>query len=528
MMGRISRCVGLLFALLTVSCFGSSRYGVRTSAWHDNEIYVAFDFKLQSGESISRAPGSYGVVWSNADVLKTCWVSNTRNVISTVMYRLKRNDINKPIGYDLSYVICGDTCEPRNETGEIIHNGGLSSEEIRLRFKEPGDSFGLMVLFAFLGGLVLNLMPCVFPIISLKLFTMVKISKNNTSEIRRQTALFSCGILIVFLALGTTLKLLKETIPEIGWGFLMQEPMFIFILMLAFLACAIHFLGIYHFAFSGYQRYTGKIGAFFSGVLSGIASASCVGPFSGIAVAGAVVYNEGVWAFLIILSLCIGVATPYILVTIFPNIVRYFPKPGSWLETFQEFMGYAMLLSVVWVFSILIEQIGNDKAIKIMLLVVTTVFCLRIFNTYSKSKLKKCIAVCGIAGMLAMCFWEIKSHSANKKIDWQEYSEEALKNAVLRKKSVFLNFTAKWCLNCQYNEKILESEDVVRIFKEKDVVAMRCDWTNRDEKVAKLMREYSSVAVPLCVFIKGDKSEVFPSLLVKDKLVYLIRGIDDK
>ncbi len=527
-LGRISKWSGFLFVLLSVSCFGSARHSIRTSSWSDNEIYVAFDFELKSGEYINREGSGYGIAWSNADVLKICWSSGIGNATSTVIYKLKRNDINKPIGYDLSYVICGDTCEPHNEAGEIIHNGELSLEEIRSKFKEPGDNFGLMMLFAFLGGLILNLMPCVFPIISLKLFTIAKISKNNTNEIRKQTVLFSFGIFAVFLSLGITLKLLKETVPGIGWGFLMQEPIFIFILMLAFLACAIHFLGIHHFAFSGYQKYTRKIGAFFSGVLSGIASASCVGPFSGVAVAGAVLYNEGIWTFSILLSLCSGVAAPYILVTIFPNVVRYFPKPGSWLERFQEFMGYAMLLSCVWTFSILLEQIGNDKSIKVMLLVITMVFCLKVFDTCCKSKIKKGIIICSIAGMLSMCFCQLKSCSASEKIDWQEYTEEALKNAVTRKKSVFLNFTAKWCLNCQYNEKVLESEDVVRIFKEKDIKAIRCDWTNRDERIAKLMREYSSVAVPLCVFIKGDKSEVFPSLLAKDKLIHLIRGIDDK
>ena len=137
----------------------------------------------------------------------------------------------------------------------------------------------------------------------------------------------------------------------------------VFALMLIFLACAVHFLGIYHFkipSFRGNSNTTSAtLGAFFSGVLSGITSASCVGPFAGVALAGAVLYNDGIEAFVILLALCAGVAMPYLLVAIFPNMIKHLPKPGAWLQTFQEIMGYAMLSSCVWIFSILLEQIGN-------------------------------------------------------------------------------------------------------------------------------------------------------------------------
>lgn len=523
------RICELVSLFLFVCCLGvfslSAEVTVRTTRWVSDTICVAFDFNLSQHEKISREPGGLDLVWHNAEVLDEVFDSSR----AMLFCKIKKSSSEKPITYDMFYVVCGDTCEPRSSTGEIIANELLSDKEVAQIFRnnENYPSIAYLILMAFLGGLILNLMPCVFPIITLKIFSIAKVAGKSRREIRKETGLFASGIFSVFFALGTLLHYFSETMPGIGWGFFMQEPSCVFSLMLVFLACALHFLGIYHFRIHHLSRNSPKTtGAFFSGVLSGIASSSCVGPFAGVALAGAVLGTDGITSYALLFALSFGVALPYILLMLFPNLMWHIPKPGAWLQIFQNFMGYAMLASTVWIFSILISQLGIDIATKILLIVIAIVFLLNQLANFRTNKLWRYIAVAGVIALTTVGYMQTMGSSAEK-IHWTIYEPSTFDDVKKKNKKIFLNFTADWCLNCKYNETVFEDDQIIEMFRKNDVVAIKCDWTKRDEKITFLLRQYNSISVPLYVLIMDGKTKILPNLLTKKNLIEAVEGKDE-
>lgn len=525
MFRRICRLL-CLFLLVCCCVEADAKVTVRTTQWQSGNIYVAFDFGTYGDKRVNKDPGSVGVVWQNAEVIDSKWTTDSKSLI----YKLKQSEPDKPIKYDLFYVVCGDICEPRSDTGEIIPNGLLLEAELAQVMgktqKQNAPPFLQLLLWAFLGGLILNIMPCVFPIISLKIFSIAKIAGNSKSEIRRETGLFALGISTVFFALGTLLNAIKSVIPNVGWGFFMQEPVFVFSLMLVFLACAVHFLGIYHFQFPGLSHKSKRTaGAFFSGLLSGIASSSCVGPFAGVSLASAILCSSGVRVYAILAALCFGASAPYIAMTVFPSLMHRMPKPGAWLNTFQNFMGFTMLASAAWLLSIIISQIGNEKATKILFIIIAIIFFLHQLGSAYKSRVWKYVGITGMLGFITLGYVQIMNNTAEQ-IKWEPYEFTKLEEAKKTNDTVFLNFTANWCLNCKYNESIFSDVDVVEIFNRHNVVAMKCDWTSRNEQITSLLKQYDAIAVPLYVLIKGGKTKILPNLLTKENLIGAIEEIE--
>ena len=240
----------------------------------NDKIFVAIDFKVPSGEHITSPVGkgkplAPGIKWENAEVLEVFWpksvdLPNTSGGKSeysgydkdfTLLYSLKINDVSKPIKYDMFYVICGDACKPVQHSGELSLNGLLLHDEIgRVTGKEvnTGDySFILMILFGLLGGIILNCMPCVFPIISMKIFGIIKSSEDTESSVKKHGVAFSIGVISTFLVLGSLLLVLRQSMPSIGWGFYMQDPSFVVCLLIVFLLCSLNFFGLYNLNFAG-------------------------------------------------------------------------------------------------------------------------------------------------------------------------------------------------------------------------------------------------------------------------------------
>ncbi len=522
MFRRIRKLVCLF--LLACCIEADAKVTVRTTLWQSGNLYVAFDFGVSGYKKVNKESGSVSVIWQNAEVVDSKWTADSKSLI----YKLKQSEPDKPIKYDLFYVICENACEPRSETGEIIPNALLSEAELAQVMGKTQNvpPFVQLLLWAFLGGLILNLMPCVFPIISLKIFSIAKIAGNSKSEIRRETGLFALGISTVFFALGILLNAIKSVIPNVGWGFYMQEPVFVFSLMLVFLACAMHFLGIYHFQFPRFSHKSKRtVGAFFSGLLSGITSSSCVGPFAGVSLATAILCNSGVKVYAILAALCLGASAPYIAMTMFPCLMHRMPKPGTWLNTFQNFMGYAMLASAAWILSIMISQIGNEKATRILLITIAIIFLLHQLGNAYKSKGWKYVSLTGILGFITLGYVQVTNNIAEQ-IKWEPYDLAKLENAAKANDIVFLNFTADWCLNCKYNEFIFKDADVVEIFNRHNVVAIKCDWTSRNEQITSLLKQYDAIAVPLYVLIKGGKTKILPNLLTKKSLIGAIEEIE--
>jgi len=552
------KCI-LLFLFLLVNA--DSKVSIRTSADgkninSENKIFVAIDFEIPTGEHIT-APIGKGkslaptVDWKNAKILDVVWPKTVDlpepggakgeysgyNKNFTLIYSLLIEDKAKPIEYDLFYVVCGDACKPVQETGELKLNGLLTTNEIEnskdIGSKTSDYSFLLMILFGLLGGIILNCMPCVFPIISMKIFGIVKLStsdeKENANSIKKHGLMFSIGTIATFLSLGSILLFLRQTAADVGWGFYMQEPKFIVCLLIAFLLCSLNFFGLYTLKLPSIKSVrlpteSVYVKSFFNGVFGAVVSAACVGPFAGVAIASALLYGNVWQSECIFAAIGLGVSSPFLAISLFPKLVKIFPKPGEWMEKFKEIMGFIMLFSCVWLLWVLSAQISISRVMEILF--ITIVFSMFVWM-FGKIKNSKTVLISSIIGIiLSGCFAVnlAKNEENLSGIKWKNYSDEVFDNLQIQKKPIFLNFTASWCLNCQFNHMTLEDKDIADAFEKNSVVALKCDWTNRNETITKLLEKFGASSVPFYVFYPLGKTEpiILPTMLTKKKVLEIL------
>jgi thiol:disulfide interchange protein DsbD len=516
---------------------------------------VSFDFEVGDGEHLTAPVGkgksiAPNISWENAEVVDVFWAKSEQLLDSdgqksgywgyssnfSILYHLKAMN-KKPIKYHLSYVTCGDSCVPSQSDCTLELNGTLSNEEIRSVITLEQSSalefnFLIMIFCAIIGGLIMNCMPCIFPIISIKIFSILKSARAKKNEVRKQCIYFSAGTVSIFLLLGIIFASLRQVITNIGWGFYMQNPICVFILLIVFLLCSLHFFEILHFELFKINKIkvpvkNTYIASFFNGVLCGIVSSSCVGPFVGIAVAGAILYGNFIQSIVILASFGIGLSLPFLLLSIFPGFVNKIPKPGAWLILFKKLMGFAMLFSCIWPIWILMSQISNlDVVCTIFSIISVAMFCWIL----KQVKSLKIIPITGLLlSLLGGIYNLIPNSSEHESIMWKDYSDEIFDNAKLEKLPIFLDFTASWCLNCQFNERLFNDHDIVEYFNKNKIIAIKCDWTNRNMKINTLMREHGAVAVPLYVYYPGNNKNyvILPSMLTKASLLKILNEKKD-
>ncbi|MDR1288968.1 MAG: thioredoxin family protein [Holosporales bacterium] len=521
-----------------------------------DKLFVVADFQVKIGEHLS-APVGKGkqsaprIVWKNAEVLEIFWpehveIPNADGTSSgyfgypndfSLMFALRVLDPSKPIDYDMAYVSCGDACVPYLSSGTLALNGLLMPDEIEKiagPSEIPLENLLIAILLGILGGLILNCMPCVFPIISIKIFSIAKTASGSKKNIRKHCLSVSLGIIFTFLTMGIILLILRQSIDGIGWGFYMQSPPCVFGILLIFLLCSLNFFNLLHFKIpipvkpSNLPIKRAYLGSFASGVFGAIASSSCVGPFVGVSIASALLYGSPWQSCLIFTSIGMGSAIPFILVSLLPNCLSLFPKPGRWLSVFKEFMGFAMLFSCVWPIWTLLTQIAAENVILILIsLIATAMF----FWMLSHSKNSKFFTATASVGLIcSIGYGLLLASTENNKIDgiiWEDYSDEKFDNAIAEKKPIFLNFTASWCMNCQFNYRIFKDKEIIEAFRRNNILAMKCDWSLRDEKVTQLLKKYGAAAVPLYIYHPSGYTDfkILPNILTKNNVLEEITGV---
>lgn len=518
-----------------------------------NVAFVSIDFHLKYGEHLTAPIGKGKSIapkcsWKNAEVLEVFWPEDSvlpnddgsesdyrvfYNECS-VFYKLKIADINRPISYDLFYVKCNESaCIPCDKSGELVFNNELTKQEIDKYVsskEEPiAENMFVVLLFGLLGGIILNFMPCVFPIISIKIFSIVKSSSLSNSKIRKQGIACALGSVFTIVSLGGLLLLIRSTFPNVGWGFFMQSPIFVFLLLLILILSALHFWDVYPFYLPllKKRKYSSSniyLTSFLSGVLVAITSSSCAGPFSGIALSSALLYSNPFQSMAIFTMLGTGLASPFILLSIFPGIVNKFPKPGNWLNTFKKIMGFAMLFSCLWPISVLLTQLPHVQIIQLLAIIFAIVFALWLMK-HSKKPLAKYLSISAIL-LLGLNGALLITNKETDVIEWQEYSDKLLNESLENHRPVFLNFTASWCLNCQFNQRVFSDKEIVDEFRKKKVIAIKCDWTQKNDEIAKLLKKYNSVAIPLNIYYPGQDFEfkTLPSVLTKSVVIKYLNG----
>lgn len=387
--------------------------------------------------------------------------------------------------------------------------------------KDAVLSFLSLLFFAFLGGIILNLMPCVLPVLSIKFLSIVRTSEVDR---HRQAVLYMSGVLATFFVLGSVFLILRSVGTAIGWGFQLQSPYIILFLILLFWIMALNFLGVFEFGESimnvaGNAKTTSS---FTTGILAVFVAAPCTGPFMGTAL-GAAATLPTLAALGIFLSLGFGLAFPFVLVSFVPALYRLMPRPGAWMDRLKQFLAFPLLATVIWLMWVLEIQLGSDGWLVscTLLLLIALAFWL---GKSARKGQRWFAAVLGIFSIVAGFFAiprlqktamePVKTLSAAS-VNWVKYDRDVVDQARAKGQSVFVDFTAAWCITCQLNKKtVLETDVVQALFQSNDVLTMRADWTNQDPVITKALAEFNRNSVPVYLFYsKGAEAQILPQIL---------------
>lgn len=412
-------------------------------------------------------------------------------------------------------------------------------------------NFGIALLFAILGGLILNLMPCVLPVVSLKMMSFMKMAKESRLELMKQGFLFTAGVLVSFWVLAGILILLQLSGEAVGWGFQLQEPLFIATLAMLFSLMALSLFGVFELgtsvaAWAGNFTHSPKersqsLASFTSGIFATIVATPCTGPFMGSALGYALTQPIYV-SFAIFTALGIGMSLPYILVGIFPSLIRWLPKPGAWMETFKQFLGFLMLATVIWLLWVYVSQTSLEALFLMLGALLLLSLGAWVFGRFASPSRKKNIRRIGTAlalialigsfelGYLGTVNGENSHTVETTDLAWEPFSEARIEELRAQNIPVIVDFTAKWCLICQANHVILNQESVAAKMDEKKVVRMKADWTKRDPAITAALKKHGRNGVPLYLFYSGEKEAdpiVLPQVLTADHLIRTFDTVPD-
>ena len=380
-------------------------------------------------------------------------------------------------------------------------------------------SLSVAILFSLIGGLLLNLMPCVFPVISLKILNFVNLSENKTQTSLHGIA-FSSGSILMFVLIGLSVVLLKGLGMDIGWGYQLQSPLvvslliFLFIFLAGFFLLNVNFLNSFLNIGSIGIRSPSYMNSFGTGFLAVIVATPCTAPFMGSAL-GFAILQPGFSSFLIFLSLGIGFALPYILLSIFPGMLSLLPKPGIWMETFKQFMAFPMILTALWLVWVLSSQIDSFQLVLVLLGISLIIFFYWLNQLKILSKFGLRFRNFIYLAVLISLFFTLPMERASFKQESDAFSDEELTER-LAEGPVFLNFTADWCITCKVNERVtLKTEDTLKFFEEKDIFYLEADWTNKNEFIAKKLASFGRSSIPLYIYYPDEKSApiILPEIL---------------
>lgn len=418
----------------------------------------------------------------------------------------------------------------------------VTEEPIEEPIEEPMTLVWALV-FALLGGLILNLMPCVLPVVSLKVMGFVKMAGDSRVEMIKQGVSFTLGVLVSFWILAALLVGLQATGQAVGWGFQLQDPLFISALALLFTLLALNLFGVFELGTSiasvaGNASLDTKISGYRSSFLSGMFATAiatpCTGPFMGSAL-GYAIGQPAYISFLIFTALGLGMSLPYLLIGFFPSCIRWLPKPGAWMESFKQFLGFLMLATVIWllwVFNGQTSELGLFLMLFALLVASMGAWIYGRFGAIHRNKFSRKISnwltavfLIGSFGIIKMASGQISSPDTHAvaHAGWEPFSAEKVAELRKTKRPILIDFTAKWCLICQANHLVMTNSDVTKKFAEHGVVLMKADWTRYDPVITEALKKYGRSGVPLYVYYsEGEEPTILPQVLTPDVIVQAI------
>lgn len=399
------------------------------------------------------------------------------------------------------------------------------------------------LLFAFLGGMILNLMPCVFPILSLKALSLVSGAQASGQERRTEGLAYTAGVVLSFLVIAGALLAFRAGGEAIGWGFQLQSPVFIAVLAILLFAVGLNLSGFYEISGrfagigEGLTAKKGSSGAFFTGVLATVVATPCTAPFMapalGFALTQPVVSALGIFA-----ALGLGLAFPFLLLTLVPALGRMLPKPGPWMERFKQFLAFPIYGTAIWLIWVLGQQAGMNAVAAVLIAVMLVPFVIWVWRSFTGAgqwvgRAAGVLAI--VTGIWLVAFAGDQNNAApSGAASTADMNYEAFDPALVAQYReegypVFVNFTAAWCITCLANERVALSVDSVKDhFQDEGIKYLKGDWTNRDPVITETLTAFGYSGVPLYLYYPRGAAEpiVLPQLLTPDVVLRELKAAD--
>ncbi len=419
---------------------------------------------------------------------------------------------------------------------------------------------------ALLGGMILNLMPCVFPVIGLKVLSFAQAAHSRTKALS-QALVFSLGVVLSFIALAGLLLALRSAGEAIGWGFQLQSPWVVMLLVLLFVLIAVNLFGVFELGLLGVKAAnlefaqragasSGPVGSFASGVLAVVVASPCTAPFMGSAI-GFTATATVAQTLVVFAALGLGMALPYIVLASWPGLLAQLPRPGAWMARFKQLMAFPMLMAASWLLWVLADLLGLGAVFSALMASVLLALVLWCYGNIQHGRAGVATWLLALAATAAMVFAVIRTtavsptpvslpaatdaassatgastrdtagaSASHASIAWQRWAPGLAETLAAQGKTVFVDFTATWCISCQANKvRVLQTETIAKAFAERGVVALRADWTRRDADIAAELGRFGRNGVPLyLVYSKsGGPVKVLSEWLTEREVLEAIR-----
>lgn len=433
--------------------------------------------------------------------------------------------------------------QERLDSGTVAQAFGLRAA-VTAPSTAAGLSLPLALLFALIGGVILNLMPCVFPVLSIKALSFAAHADRGMG---RHGFAYAGGVLVCFAAIGVILAALRGAGAEIGWGFQLQEPVFVMTMAYLMFAIGLNLSGLFGIGGAamgvggGLAARHGLTGSFFTGMLAAVVATPCTAPLMGAALGFALTQPEPA-AFAIVLTLGMGMALPFLVLSLSPGLLRYLPKPGPWMERFRQILAFPMYGTAAWLLWVLSLQSGDGALLAALSGALLIAFALWLWQATKHASARgrvaaaaiSILALAGAAALIARADAPRSADVASRPAEdsrWLAFAPAKLDELRAAGKPVFLNFTAAWCVSCIVNEQVvLRSDAVWAAMKQKGVVAMKADWTRRDPAITRALAAYGRTGVPAYVLLapaRDSAPAILPEILTERIMLDAIAKLPD-
>jgi thiol:disulfide interchange protein len=398
-----------------------------------------------------------------------------------------------------------------------------------------------LLLFAILGGLILNLMPCVFPVLSIKAIGLAEQAKKHPATVRTKGLVFAAGVIGSMLVLAAVLLMLRAGGEQIGWGFQLQSPLFVTLMVYLLLAVALNLSGVFEIGGGlagigdALTQGDGYRASFFTGVLTTLVATPCTAPFMAAAVGAALTQSPAV-ALCIFAALGVGLALPFVLLSFAPWLRSALPKPGAWMDTLKQVLAFPVYASAAWLLWVLAQQTSSGLAAALAGAILIALAAWAYQRSKSSSSagrvaaLSTAVLAALVAVLLPVHFAGGAAHpaaatAAHAADEWQPYDAVRLAELTSAGRPVLVNFTASWCLTCLVNERNAFADSAVqRVFHDKGVTLMKGDWTNRDPAITQALAAFGRAGVPLYLVYNSKPGSADPVVLPQLLTASIVEG----